>query len=198
MKNFGIILGGLHVKSSRAEFSKSDRADEVETVKLLELLYDRHFRVVFIGSALLALQQLSGINVVFYFYSNIFKSSGVPSDIANMSVGVVNLSGYMSLSHTMFFIAFSMAMQAVAGSTLVSGSSVVYLSIGGVLIFKTSGYKFLCWFAISAVAGTTWGPDFVQSSQAFACGDFSLSRTMWWKQKEKLCKRLRWHFFQLS
>ncbi|KAI3667529.1 hypothetical protein L6452_42594 [Arctium lappa] len=76
-----------------AEFSKSDRADEVETVKLLELLYGRHFRVVFIGSALLALQQLSGINVVFYFYSNIFKSSGVPSDIANMSVGVVNLSG---------------------------------------------------------------------------------------------------------
>ncbi|KAI3667519.1 hypothetical protein L6452_42584 [Arctium lappa] len=75
-----------------AEFSKSDIADEVETVKLLELLYGRHFRVVFIGSALLALQQLSGINVVFYFYSNIFKSSGVPSDIANMSVGVVNLS----------------------------------------------------------------------------------------------------------
>ncbi|KAI3667545.1 hypothetical protein L6452_42610 [Arctium lappa] len=142
-----------------AEFSKSDRADEVETVKLLELLYGRHFRVVFIVSALLALQQLSGINVVFYFYSTIFKSSGVPSDIANMSVGVVNLSVYMSLSHTMFFIAFSMAMQAVAGSTLVSGSSVVYLSIGGVLLFKISGYKFLCWFAISAVAGTTWGPD---------------------------------------
>ncbi|KAI3667526.1 hypothetical protein L6452_42591 [Arctium lappa] len=75
-----------------AEFSKSDRADEVETLKLLELLYGRHFRVVFIGSAMLALQQLSGINVVFYFYSNIFKSSGVPSDIATMSVGVVNLS----------------------------------------------------------------------------------------------------------
>ncbi|KAI3667536.1 hypothetical protein L6452_42601 [Arctium lappa] len=102
-----------------AEFSKSDRADEVETVKLLELLYGRHFRVVFIGSALLALQQLSGINVVFYFYSNIFKSSGVPSDIANMSVGVVNLS-------------------VAAGSTLVSGSSVVYLSIGGVLLFVLS------------------------------------------------------------
>ncbi|KAI3667546.1 hypothetical protein L6452_42611 [Arctium lappa] len=48
--------------------------------------------VVFFGSALLALQQLSGINVVFYFYSTIF-SGGVPSDIANMSIGVVNLSG---------------------------------------------------------------------------------------------------------
>ncbi|KAI3667548.1 hypothetical protein L6452_42613 [Arctium lappa] len=75
-----------------AEFSKSDRADEVEIVELLELLYGRHFRVVFFGSALLALQQLSGINVVFYFYSTIF-SGGVPSDIANMSIGVVNLSG---------------------------------------------------------------------------------------------------------
>ncbi|KAI3667520.1 hypothetical protein L6452_42585 [Arctium lappa] len=167
-----------------AEFSKSDRADEVETVKLLELLYGRHFRVVFIGSAMLALQQLSGINVVFYFYSNIFKSSRVPSDIANMSVGVVNLSGLIVA------MAFSMAMQAIAGSTLVSGSSVVYLSIGGVLLFKTSGYKFLCWFAISAVAGTTWGPDFVQSSQAFACWDFSLSRTMWWKQKAKTLQEI--------
>ncbi|KAI3667523.1 hypothetical protein L6452_42588 [Arctium lappa] len=115
-----------------AEFSKSYRADEVETLKLLELLYGRHFRVVFIGSAMLALQQLSGINVVFYFYSNIFKSSGVPSDIANMSVGVVNLSGLIVA------MAFSMAMQAVAGSTLVSGSSVVYLSIGGVLLFVLS------------------------------------------------------------
>ncbi|KAI3667539.1 hypothetical protein L6452_42604 [Arctium lappa] len=85
-----------------AEFSKSDRADEVETVKLLELLYGRHFRVVFIGSALLALQQLSGINVVFYFYSNIFKSSGVPSDIANMfvlsfSMGVGPVPGLLLL-----------------------------------------------------------------------------------------------------
>lgn len=53
--------------------------------------------VVFIGSALLALQQLSGINAVFYFSSTVFKSAGVPSDIANMSVGVVNLSGYVSL-----------------------------------------------------------------------------------------------------
>ena len=52
--------------------------------------------MVFIGSALLALQQFSGINAVFYFSSTVFKSGGVPSDIANMSVGVVNLSGYMS------------------------------------------------------------------------------------------------------
>ncbi|KAI3667538.1 hypothetical protein L6452_42603 [Arctium lappa] len=122
-----------------AEFSKSDRADEVETVKLLELLYGRHFRVVFIGSALLALQQLSGINVVFYFYSNIFKSSGVPSDIANMSVGVVNLSGLIVAMVLMGKLEVKgSSLTKVAGSTLVSGSSVVYLSIGGVLLFVLS------------------------------------------------------------
>ncbi|KAI3701598.1 hypothetical protein L6452_26788 [Arctium lappa] len=179
----GMKPGGLHVKSSMAEFSKSDRADEVESVKLSELLYDRHFRVVFIGSALLALQQLSGINVVFNFYSTVFKSGGVPSDILNMSVG-----------------AFSMAMQAVAGSTLVSGSSEVYLSVvaGRFVLSFPMGVgpvpglllseifpsrirakamaicmavhwvtKFLCWFAISAVAGTTWGPESVHSLRKF-------------------------------
>ncbi|GKD61306.1 probable plastidic glucose transporter 3 [Tanacetum coccineum] len=53
---------------------------------------DRH-GAVFIGYALLALQQFSGINVVFYFSSTVFKSAGSSPDIANMSVGVANLSG---------------------------------------------------------------------------------------------------------
>lgn len=52
-----------------------------------------HFAVLFIGSALFALQQLSGINAVFYFSSAVFESFGVPSDIANTCVGIVNLLG---------------------------------------------------------------------------------------------------------
>lgn len=52
-----------------------------------------HFAVVFIGSVLFALQQLSGINAVFYFSSTVFKSAGVPSDVANICVGFANLSG---------------------------------------------------------------------------------------------------------
>lgn len=49
--------------------------------------------VVFIGTMLFALQQLSGINAVFYFSSAVFKSAGVASDIANICVGFANLSG---------------------------------------------------------------------------------------------------------
>ena len=51
------------------------------------------FAVVFIGTTLFALQQLSGINAVFYFSSTVFKSAGVPSDLANVFVGIANLSG---------------------------------------------------------------------------------------------------------
>lgn len=53
-----------------------------------------YFSVVFIGSsALFASQQLSGINAVFYFSSTVFKSAGVPSDIANICIGIITLSG---------------------------------------------------------------------------------------------------------
>ncbi|KAG6788959.1 hypothetical protein POTOM_005037 [Populus tomentosa] len=90
---FEKLLGGSHVKSAIIELSKSDRGDEVDKVKLSEFLYGRYFKVVFIGSALFALQQLSGINAVFYFSSAVFKSAGVPSDSANICVGVSNLLG---------------------------------------------------------------------------------------------------------
>lgn len=51
------------------------------------------FAVVFIGSTLFALQQLSGINAVFYFSSTVFKSAGVQPGFANACVGIANLAG---------------------------------------------------------------------------------------------------------
>ncbi|KAA8534954.1 hypothetical protein F0562_029957 [Nyssa sinensis] len=90
---FEKLLGGSHVKSSMAELLKSDRGDETDTIKFSELLHGRHFRVVYIGSTLFALQQLSGINAVFYFSSTVFRSAGVSSNVANVFIGVVNLLG---------------------------------------------------------------------------------------------------------
>lgn len=51
------------------------------------------FAVVFIGSTLFALQQLSGINAVFYFSSTVFRSAGVSSNLANAFIGIANLLG---------------------------------------------------------------------------------------------------------
>lgn len=57
------------------------------------------FAVVFIGSTLFALQQLSGINAVFYFSSTVFRRAGVSSNLANVFVGISNLIG----KHLLFF-----------------------------------------------------------------------------------------------
>ncbi|XP_008242679.1 PREDICTED: probable plastidic glucose transporter 2 isoform X2 [Prunus mume] len=144
---FERLLGGSHVKTAMAELAKSDRGDDTDTVRLSELLYGRHFRVVFIGSTLFALQQLSGINAVFYFSSTVFKSAGVPSGLANAFIGIANLSGSivamvlmdkvgrkLLLLWSFFGMAISMSLQVVA-SFYSSGSGSLYLSVGGMLMF---------------------------------------------------------------
>ncbi|GMI93798.1 SUPPRESSOR OF G PROTEIN BETA1 [Hibiscus trionum] len=142
------LLGGQYVKSAMAELSKSDRGDDADTFKFSELLYGHHRKVVFIGSTLFALQQLSGINAVFYFSSTVFKSAGVPSESANMCVGIANLLGSFvamilmdKLGRKVLLIgSFSgmvvaMGLQAISATSLVSRSSAVYLSVGGMLLF---------------------------------------------------------------
>ncbi|KAF7819799.1 putative plastidic glucose transporter 2 [Senna tora] len=144
---FEKLLGGSEAKFAIAELSKVDRGDDAETVKLSELLYGRHFKVVFIGSTLFALQQLSGINAVFYFSSTVFKSAGVPSNLANACIGIANLSGSIIsmvlmdklgrkvlLFWSFFGMAIAMVLQVTAASSLVSNSGALYFSVGGMLM----------------------------------------------------------------
>ncbi|KAJ4718102.1 Major facilitator superfamily protein [Melia azedarach] len=142
------LLGNLHVKHSVAEMSKSERGDEADSVRFSELLSARHFQVVFIGSTLFALQQLSGINAVFYFSSTVFKNAGVPSDSGNICVGIANIAGSIIATLLMdklgrkvlllgsfFGMGVAMALQATAAASFVSGSGALFLSLGGMLLF---------------------------------------------------------------
>nr|KJB70452.1 hypothetical protein B456_011G074000 [Gossypium raimondii] len=144
---FEKLLGGPYVKSAMAELSKSDRGDEADTFKFSELLYGHHRKVVFIGSTLFALQQLSGINAVFYFSSTVFETAGVPSESANMCVGIANLLGSFvamilmdRLGRKVLLIGsfsgmvMAMFLQITSATSLVSRSSGVYLSVGGMLL----------------------------------------------------------------
>lgn len=143
---FEKLLGGMHVKSAMLELSKF--GDESDTVKFSELLYGRHFKVVFMGSTLFAFQQLSGINAVFYFSSTIFKSFGVPSDVANTCVGISNLLGSIiamilmdKLGRKVLLLGsfsgmvVSLGLQVIAASSFAAGSGALYLSVGGMLLF---------------------------------------------------------------
>lgn len=145
---FEKLLGGADVKYAYAELSKSDKGDDAGAVKLSELLHGRHFKVVFIGSTLFALQQLSGINAVFYFSSSVFKSFGVPSDRANICIGVANFLGSVvamilmdKLGRRVLLLGsfsgmvVSMGLQVVGASSFPSSTEAFYLSAGGMLLF---------------------------------------------------------------
>lgn len=41
-------MGALHVKSAMLELSKSEKGDEVDSVKLSDLLHGRHFKGAFV------------------------------------------------------------------------------------------------------------------------------------------------------
>ncbi|XP_068648094.1 probable plastidic glucose transporter 2 isoform X2 [Aristolochia californica] len=145
---FERLLGASHVKSAMTELSRTERGDGLDAVRFSELIYGRHFRVVFIGSALFALQQLSGINAVFYFSSVVFKSAGVPSSVANSCVGFANISGStiamllmdklgrkLLLLGSFLGMALAMGIQVLAASLQAKSPVALYLSVGGMLTF---------------------------------------------------------------
>ncbi|KAK6944959.1 Major facilitator, sugar transporter-like [Dillenia turbinata] len=149
---FEKLLGGLHVRTAMAELSKADRGDDTDTVKFSDLFYGRHFKVVFIGSALFFLQQLSGINAVFYFSSAVFKSLGISPNLGNGFIGIANLMGSLIASPLMdkvgrklllllsfLGMAIAMIIQVAAASPYVTDPGAMYLSVGGMLLPKSEG-----------------------------------------------------------
>ncbi|KAH6818242.1 Major facilitator superfamily protein [Perilla frutescens var. frutescens] len=142
------LLGASHAKDAIVELSKTDRGDEADTIKLSELLCGRHSRVVFIGSTLFALQQLSGINAVFYFSSTVFRRAGVSSNLANVSVGMANLIGSVIalalmdklgrkalLLWSFFGMAVSTVLHVLAAASPASNPVGFLMSVGGMMLF---------------------------------------------------------------
>ncbi|KZV26080.1 putative plastidic glucose transporter 3 [Dorcoceras hygrometricum] len=129
------LFGASHVKPAMAELSKSGRGDDMDTIKISELVHGRHFKVVFLGSVLFALQQLSGINAVFYFSSTVFRSAGVSSDIGNICVGVIRKEGAFDLEFLGHGKSLAMGFQVIAASGFLQGSGNMYLSVAGMLLF---------------------------------------------------------------
>ncbi|XP_047321524.1 probable plastidic glucose transporter 2 [Impatiens glandulifera] len=145
---FERLLGGSHVSSAMTELTKSDRGDDSDSIKFLDIFSGRHSRVVFIGSTLFALQQLSGINAVFYYSSTVFKRAGVSSNLANIFIGISNFLGSIialslmdKLGRKVLLLwsfsgmAMSMALQATVPGLSSSDITALYLSVGGMLLF---------------------------------------------------------------
>ncbi|KAG9148930.1 hypothetical protein Leryth_025235 [Lithospermum erythrorhizon] len=140
---FERLLGASHVKTAIAELSKLDRFDEADSVTIADLLLGRYSRVVFIGSALFAFQQLSGINAIFYFSSTVFRRAGMSSNLANVFIGIANMSGSLVAlvlmdklgRRVLLLLSFCGMSISMALQVLAAFSGIFYLSIAGMLLF---------------------------------------------------------------
>ncbi|KAH7295706.1 hypothetical protein KP509_27G061700 [Ceratopteris richardii] len=146
------LWGAAYVKCALSELIRGEKHEEDEPATFADLLSDRYRKVVIIGAALFAFQQLAGINAVFYFSSTVFRSAGITSDlVASVSVGVVNLlasiiaaclmdsQGRRNLliwSFTGMFIA--LAVQAIVGSISALSSLQKTVSLSGTLMYVLS------------------------------------------------------------
>lgn len=111
------------------------------------------------GSSLFALQQLSGINAVFYFSSTVFKSAGVPSESANICVGIANLLGILhQISNSCIMECFfNCAVYTSSGSifALISmdklgRKALLIASFSGMVKKKIFGLLFNVWCMLAA------------------------------------------------
>ncbi|XP_078431930.1 putative plastidic glucose transporter 2 isoform X2 [Wolffia australiana] len=148
---FERLLGEAHASEAIAELSYLNKEDDTESVTFSELLCGRYNAVVSTGAALFALQQMSGINAVFFFSSSVFKTAGVPSAPANICIGFSNLAGSIAamlmmdrlgrkflLMGSFLAMAGSMGLQVAASSFPSYAPWSVYLSVFGMIVFVLS------------------------------------------------------------
>ena len=84
----------LNLEAGEMTVSDTNTQEGRDRIKVTELFKGNLAKVVFIGSILAALQQITGINVIINYAPSIFEMTGVAGDIAlvqSILVGVVNL-----------------------------------------------------------------------------------------------------------
>lgn len=87
------LWGPAEVKGAMSEMRGQESGGGNEEVSWGGLFSKRYRKVVTIGGVLFGLQQLAGINAIFYFSSTIFHNAGIKSDIAaSIFMGFVNLA----------------------------------------------------------------------------------------------------------
>ncbi|KAG6416326.1 hypothetical protein SASPL_123754 [Salvia splendens] len=115
------LLGASHAKDAIVQLSKTQRGDEIDTIKLAELLCGRHSR----GTR-----------------------AGVSSNLANVCVGIANLIGsFIALAlmdklgrkalllWSFFGMAASAGLQVLAAASPPSNTIGFLLSVGGMMLF---------------------------------------------------------------
>jgi sugar porter (SP) family MFS transporter len=146
------VLARIGTESYAQEESRNIQAtiaaEEVARVRLSDLFAPKMLRILLIGCALAVLQQWSGINVLFNYAENIFKSAGFG---VNTILAFIAVTGVVNMAFT--FVALATVDRWGRRSLMLfgcAGIAVSHLLIGAAYLLKLKGLAVLL-FSLSAI-----------------------------------------------
>lgn len=138
----------LYVEGESRNIQATLAAEAVARVRLRDLLAPKMLRVLLIGCALAVLQQWSGINVLFNYAENIFKSAGFG---VNTILAFIAITGFVNMAFT--FVALATVDRWGRRSLMLfgcAGIAVSHVLIGGAYWLKLKGLAVLV-FSLAAI-----------------------------------------------
>ena len=142
------IAGAIFGKIGGEDYAKAEVADikdtlknEIQQVKFKDLLEPKLRTIVGIGVVLAALQQWCGINVIFYYAEEVFKSAGYK--ISGLMMNIV-WTGLIMLVFT-FIAIFSVDRIGRRALMLIgcAGLTIIYAILGGFYYIQSEGFHML-------------------------------------------------------
>jgi sugar porter (SP) family MFS transporter len=146
---FGKIGGADYARAEVADVGNTISSKEVARVNFSDLLEPKLFKVIMIGVALAVYQQWCGINVIFYYASDIFKSAGY--DVKGIMLNIV-ITGTVMLVFT--FIAIGTVDRFGRKVLMLLGSAGLAVSYGlvGWSFYRGSGGFIVVFLTVLAIA----------------------------------------------
>ncbi|PIA39373.1 hypothetical protein AQUCO_02600083v1 [Aquilegia coerulea] len=132
-KDFEVALQKLRGPKADISHEAAEIQDYIDTLehlpkaRMLDLFERRYLRSVIIGVGLMVCQQFGGINGICFYVSEIFVSSGFPSNIGNIIYAVLQVV-LTALGATLIDKAGRRALLLTSGTGLVIGCLITALS----------------------------------------------------------------------
>eukprot|EP01026_Neomeris_dumetosa_P069670 TRINITY_DN6898_c0_g1_i7.p1 TRINITY_DN6898_c0_g1~~TRINITY_DN6898_c0_g1_i7.p1 ORF type:complete len:413 (+),score=25.02 TRINITY_DN6898_c0_g1_i7:43-1239(+) len=121
--------GGYEIEPEQdVELSELKKQHDLQEQNILKNLDKHTIRVLCLGCIIFTIQQLSGINAIFYYSSSVFHKVGLKSEaLASVGVGLINIMGTLLAA---FLIDRMGRKKLLLFSLLVQGTAMIVMAMG--------------------------------------------------------------------
>jgi MFS family permease len=141
-------IGGMQYADTEVANVQQTLVGEIEKVNFRDLLEPRMFKILLIGVTFAVLQQWCGINVIFYYATDIFKAAGASVDDALWNIVRIGAVNVLFTVVAIYFV------DRVGRRILMligfAGLTIILSLIGGSFFWAYSGMVVL-WLALATI-----------------------------------------------